>query len=70
GVWCGEVLDYKQLDELDFGMPLKQQVQLSENKQLTTTRCPIQLDGKILTSDKPAPKVGEHNKILEQFLNE
>lgn len=69
GVWCGEVLDYTALDALDFGMPLKQQIKL-EHTELTTTRCPIQLDREILTSEKSAPKVGEHNKILLNFLND
>jgi crotonobetainyl-CoA:carnitine CoA-transferase CaiB-like acyl-CoA transferase len=69
GVWCGEVLDYTALDALDFGMPLKQQIKL-EDTELTTTRCPIQLDREILTSKKSAPKVGEHNKILLNFLND
>ncbi|HTN19944.1 MAG TPA: CoA transferase [Pelobium sp.] len=69
GVWCGEVLDYTTLDALDFAMPLKQQIKL-EDTELTTTRCPIQLDREILTSEKSAPKVGEHNKILLNFLND
>lgn len=70
GVWCGEVLDYNALDTLDFGMTLKQQITLDNGKKLTTTRSPIQLDGQILTSEKPAPKVGEHNNILANFLND
>ena len=70
GVWCGEVLDYTALDEFDFGTTLKQQITLGNGKKLTTTRCPIQLDGQILTSEKPAPKVGQHNKVLANFLND
>lgn len=70
GVWCGQVLNYQELDQLDFGMPLKQQIKIAGGKELTTTRCPIQIDGKILTSDRPAPKVGEHNKVLANFLND
>lgn len=71
GIWCGEVLNYKQLDELDFGMSLKQQVKFSESKCLTTTRSPIQIDKQILTSEKPAPKVGAHNQtLLANFLND
>ncbi|MFC5283554.1 CaiB/BaiF CoA transferase family protein [Pedobacter alpinus] len=69
GVWCGEVLNYQGLDQQDFGMPLKQQIKLENNQELTTTRCPIQIDRRILTSDKPAPKVGEHNEVLAHFFN-
>lgn len=70
GVWCGEVLNYQDLDQQNFGMPLKQQIKLSNNQELTTTRCPIQIDRQILTSNKPAPKVGEHNKVLSYFLKD
>ena len=51
-------------------MPLKQQIKIIDGKELTTTRFPIQIDGNILTSNKPAPKVGEHNTVLAHFLND
>lgn len=69
-IWCGQVLNYQDLDQQDFGMPLKQQIKIIDGKELTTTRFPIQIDGNILTSNKPAPKVGEHNKVLAHFLND
>ena len=68
GVWCGEVLDYKQLNAIDFGMPMKQIIENTENRKITTTRSPIQLDGEILMSRKAAPKVGEHNKIIQETI--
>ena len=70
GVWCAKVLNYQDLDQIDFGMPMKQTIENSDNKKIVTTRSPIQLDGEILMSRKAAPKVGEHNKIiLETIIN-
>jgi len=73
GIWCGKVLNYEELDSQPFAneLQLKQTVQNSAGEKLVTTRSPIQLDGKILTSKKAAPSVGEDNiKIHEQFLSE
>jgi len=73
GIWCGKVLNYEELDNQPFvaELQLKQTVKNTNGKTLTTTRSPIQLDGKILTSAKAAPKVGEDNlNIHEQFLSE
>lgn len=72
GIWCGKVLNYEELDSQSFvtELQLKQTVKNSEGETLVTTRSPVQLDGKILTSPKAAPKVGEDNlAIHEQFLN-
>lgn len=68
GVWCGKVLNYQDLDQIDFGMPMKQTIENSDNKKIVTTRSPIQLDGQILTSTKAAPKVGEQNKIIQETI--
>ena len=73
GVWCGKVLNYEELNSQSFvnELQLKQTVQNASGKKLVTTRSPIQLDGKILSSTKAAPSVGEDNiKIHEQFLSE
>lgn len=73
GIWSGKVLNYEELDNQSFvtELQLKQTVQNSAGEKLVTTRSPIQLDGKILTSTKAAPSVGEDNiKIHEQFLSE
>ncbi|MNQ26956.1 Succinyl-CoA:(R)-benzylsuccinate CoA-transferase subunit BbsF [compost metagenome] len=73
GIWSGKVLNYEELDSQPFvdELKLKQTVQNSAGEKLVTTRSPIQLDRKILTSTKAAPSVGEDNiKIHEQFLSE
>lgn len=72
GLWCEKVLDYNSLNEQAFmnDLELKQTVINSEGETMVTTRSPIQLDGKLLTHTKAAPKVGEDNvSINEQFLN-
>ena len=66
GIWCGKVLNYQDLDAIDFGMPMKQVIENSDHKKIVTTRSPIQLDGEILMSRKAAPKVGEHNVIIQK----
>lgn len=73
GIWCGKVLNYEELNSQSFvnELQLKQTVQNAAGEKLVTTRSPIQLDGKILSSTKAAPSVGEDNiKIHEQFLSE
>jgi crotonobetainyl-CoA:carnitine CoA-transferase CaiB-like acyl-CoA transferase len=35
---------------------------------MRTTRCPIRIDGEVLTSPVAAPRIGEHNQaIAEEF---
>lgn len=71
GIWCGKVLNYEELDSQPFinDLQLKQTVKNSDGETLVTTRSPIQLDGKILTSVKAAPKVGQDNlRIQAEFI--
>jgi hypothetical protein len=38
---------------------------------LRTTRCPIRIDGEVLTSAVGAPRIGEHNaEIAQEFFPE
>jgi crotonobetainyl-CoA:carnitine CoA-transferase CaiB-like acyl-CoA transferase len=41
-------------------------VRTGNGLSVTTTRCPIRLDGGILGSNTGAPGLGEHNKIIEK----
>jgi len=36
---------------------------------LRTTRCPIRIDGGLLTSSLAAPQIGEHNQFLAEEFN-
>lgn len=74
-VWCAPVLDYEKLVKQEGYRALNMEivVKTSNGLSVTTTRCPIRVDGKILVSDKGAPVLGEHNDEIEhQFglLNE
>jgi crotonobetainyl-CoA:carnitine CoA-transferase CaiB-like acyl-CoA transferase len=39
-----------------------------EGQKIITTRCPIRIDGERLYSNKPAPKLGEHNESILREL--
>jgi crotonobetainyl-CoA:carnitine CoA-transferase CaiB-like acyl-CoA transferase len=69
-IWCAKVLDYDELIKEDgykvLEMELK--VQTANGLEVTTTRCPIRVDGQLLLSNKGAPLLGEHNiKIDDEF---
>ena len=50
---------------------MTQKVSRANGASLETTRCPIRVDGKILTSPLGAPKVGEHNaEVRKEFLGD
>ena len=74
-VWCAPVMDYEELVKQEGYRALNMEivVKTSNGLSVTTTRCPIRVDGKILVSEKGAPVLGEHNQEIEhQFglLNE
>ena len=69
-VWCGKVLDYDLLVKEKGYQTLNMEliVKTSNGLSIKTTRCPIRFDGELLTSEKGAPLLGEHNvEIEEQF---
>jgi CoA:oxalate CoA-transferase len=69
-IWCAKVLDYKELikEEAYQALNMEIVVKTSNGLSVTTTRCPIKVDGKIFSSEKGAPLLGEHNnEIDEQF---
>ncbi|MBB1286474.1 CoA transferase [Flavisolibacter sp. BT320] len=70
-IWCAKVLNYDELVLEDGYQVLDMEVTVSTSSglQITTTRCPIRVDGRLLLSYRGAPKLGEHNqKIEEEFL--
>jgi CoA:oxalate CoA-transferase len=68
GIWCAPVMDYDHLvkEEGYHLLNMEIVVKTSNGLEITTTRCPIRVDGKILVSDKGAPLLGEHNNQIEQ----
>jgi CoA:oxalate CoA-transferase len=68
GVWCADVFTWPRLLEHEAFDVLRmvQRVSRSNGASLLTTRCPIRIDGAILTSPTGAPKIGEHNDSIQQ----
>ena len=60
GIWCAEVLDWPGLTahEAFAGLQAVQEIRSASGASLRTTRCPIRLDGQVLTSPKAAPALG------------
>jgi CoA:oxalate CoA-transferase len=66
-IWCAPVMDYERLVQQEGYRALHMEivVKTSNGLSITTTRCPIRVDGKLLVSDKGAPVLGEHNEQIE-----
>ncbi len=64
--WCAEVLDWNRLTAHPAfaALQMVQQVTRSNGKALATTRCPIRIDGSLLTSPTGAPHIGEHTAMI------
>ncbi|MBK8089806.1 MAG: CoA transferase [Chitinophagaceae bacterium] len=67
-IWCAAVLDYDSLSKEEAYRVLNMEVTVktSNGLSVTTTRCPLRVDGELLLSAKGAPLLGEHNKEIEQ----
>lgn len=59
-IWCAKVLDWTQLSRSDGFVALHplQEVAVADGSRVVTTRCPIRLDGGVLTSPRGAPALG------------
>jgi crotonobetainyl-CoA:carnitine CoA-transferase CaiB-like acyl-CoA transferase len=68
-LWCAPVLTLEELLEHPgfAAVRMTQQVARGETR-LTTTRSPIRIDGERLTSDRSAPRLGEHNAMIDNEL--
>jgi CoA:oxalate CoA-transferase len=67
-IWCAKVMNYDELvkEEGYKVLNMELEVETSNGLSLTTTRCPIRVDGKILSSRIGAPLLGEHNAQIEK----
>ena len=71
GIWAMEVLDWGRMKDHPAYQVLKmeQTVTTFTGEEIVTTRCPIRINGERLFSDKPAPRLGEHNKkIMDEYF--
>ncbi|MEO1010092.1 MAG: CaiB/BaiF CoA-transferase family protein [Bacteroidota bacterium] len=68
--WCSDVLDWHRLlDHEGFKiLRMIQRVTMGDGFSYETTRCPIRLDGEILTSPLGSPALGEHTQAIAEEL--
>jgi len=69
-VWCADVMSWDRLVEHEGFKALKmvQEVKRNGTISLPTLRCPIRVDGEILTAEKGAPRLGEDTvQLTEEF---
>jgi hypothetical protein len=64
-------LNYEALrkEEAYQVLDMEQEVTTSQGTAITTTRCPIRINGKIFKSPVGAPGLGEHNEMLKEKYN-
>ena len=67
-IWCAEVLDWPKLlaGEAFRQLDMVQILRDEANVEILTTRLPFRLDGNVLKNERLAPKVGQHNAIIEE----
>lgn len=78
-VWCAPVLRLEELvasegfEAIGMTQTVHRAAAVTDSGAdltLTTTRSPIRIDGLPLRAGRPAPKLGEHNHLLAQLLEE
>ena len=68
GIGCAEVLDYAQLTAQPayHALDMELTVRTSNGLNITTTRCPIRIDGRQFGPQTGAPLLGEHNEAIDK----
>ena len=66
-VWCAPVYNYDALMKEEGYRVLNMEITTttSSGLKVKTTRCPIRVDGKMLTHNPGAPQLGEHNEEID-----
>jgi CoA:oxalate CoA-transferase len=70
-VWCADVFNWNRLfqHEAFHALDMVQNVGGGTDRSMRTTRCPIRIDGDLLTSPRGAPRIGEHNNTIVAELD-
>lgn len=65
-IWCANVLTWDKLlaHEGFAALDMVQEVSMVDGYSYQTTRCPIRLDGELLTSPVGSPQLGQNNAAL------
>jgi crotonobetainyl-CoA:carnitine CoA-transferase CaiB-like acyl-CoA transferase len=68
--WCADVLTWPRLlaHEGFRSLSMIQEVTRSTGTPMTTTRCPIRIDGALLTASRGSPEIGEHNPEIDDLI--
>jgi crotonobetainyl-CoA:carnitine CoA-transferase CaiB-like acyl-CoA transferase len=71
GIWCSEVLTYAEALQHEgyLAQGIKQELALPDGGHLSTTRCPIRINGERLYSDIAAPSPGAQTEAINQQYN-
>jgi len=69
GLWAMQVLDWEQMMSHNAYKILETEQRLNASgKQITTTRCPIRINGEKLFANRAAPELGKHNDdVMYEF---
>ena len=67
-IWCAEVLDWAELfaSQAFEQLAMIQTLKDERGMEILTTRLPIRLDGSLLTSERLAPRVGQHTETIQR----
>lgn len=70
-IWCSAVLTYQEsLQHEGYKvLGMKQEVTLPDGSSLSTTRCPIRINGQKLYSSVAAPRPGAQTALIDQQFN-
>lgn len=71
GIWCAPVLDWPALtaEPAFAALAVTQPIAAPDGATMTTTRCPIRIDGTILRSPRAAPRLGADQLSIDEELN-
>lgn len=69
GLWSMHVLNWEEMthEAAYQSLGMEQTIHVGE-KEITTTRCPIRINGKRLVSKRPAPGVGQDTERIKQEI--
>jgi CoA:oxalate CoA-transferase len=67
-IWCAEVLDWTKLcaSKAFQELAMLQKLRDGGGIEILTTRIPIRMDGNLLTSERLAPRVGQHTERIQK----
>lgn len=70
-IWAAPVLDWPALvaEPAFQALGMTQSIAAPDGSRMTTTRCPIRIDGAILTSDRAAPRLGADRPAIDAVIN-